>query len=168
MRERLLTIILVTLACALPAAADPTIKVINFTATWCPVCRMLDPRLHDAVERFEDRGAILVNLDQTHLTRRDDTGNAALMEHLHQLTASHNVAYLWDWYGGHAGIAVIVAADNGEPLTCITSALATDQIADLLQESVILATRVSAGARRPKGTNCPPRMNARASADPMP
>lgn len=156
MRERLLTIILVTLACALPASADPTIKVINFTANWCPVCRMLDPRLGDAVERFENRGAILVNLDQTHLTRRDDTANTALMERLRQLTASHNVPYLWDWYGGHAGIAVIVAADNGEPLTCISSALTTNQIADLLQESIILATRVRAGARRPEGTNCPP------------
>lgn len=156
MRERLLTIILVTLASALPAAAETTVKVINFTANWCPVCRMLDPRLHDAVERFEDRGAILVNLDQTRLSRRNETASDALMERLHQLTASHNVAYLWDWYGGHAGIAVIVAADNGEPLTCITSALSTNQIADLLQESVVLATRVRAGARRPKGTNCPP------------
>lgn len=156
MRERLITILLAIFACALPAAAEPTVKVINFTAKWCPVCRMLDPRLHDAVERFEDRGAILVNLDQTRLTRRDDAAQKVLMENLHQLTASHNVAYLWDWYGGHAGIAVIVAADNGEPLTCITSALTTNQIADLLQESVILATRVRAGARRPKGTNCPP------------
>ena len=163
MRKRILTIILVTLACALPATADPTIRVINFTASWCPVCRMLDPRLHDAVERFEDRGAILVNLDQTRLTRTDDIANATLMEGLHQLTASHNVAYLWDWYGGHAGIAVIVAADNGEPLTCITSALTTNQIADLLQESVILATRVRAGARRPKGTNCPPPKKAGAT-----
>lgn len=156
MRDRFLTIILIMLTCSLPAAAEPSVKVINFTAKWCPVCRMLDPRLHDAVKRFEDRGAILVNLDQTRLTRREDAAQKVLMENLHQLTASHNVAYLWDWYGGHAGIAVIVAADNGEPLTCITSALTTNQIADLLQESVILATRVSAGARRPKGTNCPP------------
>jgi thiol-disulfide isomerase/thioredoxin len=168
MRNRLLIIIALVLASALPATAEPTVKVVNFTANWCPLCRILDPRLHDAVERFENRGAILVNLDQTHLTQRDDAGQKPLVERLQQLTASHDVAYLWDWYGGHAGIAVIVAADNGEPLTCITSALATDQIADLLQESVILATRVSAGARRPKGTNCPPQMNTRASADPMP
>ena len=168
MRNRLLSIIALMLVSALPATAEPTVKVVNFTANWCPLCRILDPRLHDAVERFEDRGAILVNLDQTHLTQRDDVAQKPLLERLQQLTASHDVAYLWDWFGGHAGIAVIVAADNGEPLTCITSALATDQIADLLQESVILATRVSAGARRPKGTNCPPQMNTRASADPMP
>ena len=156
MRKRILSVILITLACALPATADPTIKVVNFTANWCPVCRMLDPRLHDAVERFADRGAILVNLDQTRVTLSDDAAQTAIVESLQQLTASHDAAYLWDWYGGQAGIAVIIAADNGEPLTCITSALTTNQIADRIQESVILATRVRAGARRPKGTNCPP------------
>ena len=168
MRKRILSVILITLACALPATADPTIKVVNFTANWCPVCRMLDPRLHDAVERFADRGAILVNLDQTRVTLSDDAAQTAIVESLQQLTASHDAAYLWDWYGGQAGIAVIIAADNGEPLTCITSALTTNQIADRIQESVILATRVRAGARRPKGTNCPPPKNRAAILDPIP
>ena len=168
MRDKILSLITLVLVSTPSASAEPSVKVVNFTANWCPLCRVLDPRLHDAVEMFEARGAVLVNLDQTRVTLSDDAAQTAIVESLQQLTASHDAAYLWDWYGGQAGIAVIIAADNGEPLTCITSALTTNQIADRIQESVILATRVRAGARRPKGTNCPPRMNARASADPIP
>ncbi|MEH6696847.1 MAG: thioredoxin family protein [Hyphomonas sp.] len=168
MRDKILSLITLVLVSTLSAAAEPSVKVVNFTANWCPLCRVLDPRLHDAVERFAERGAVLVNLDQTRLTLSDDTAQKVLVESLQQLTASHHAAYLWDWYGGQAGIAVLIAADNGEPLSCITSALTTNQIADRIQESIILATRVRAGARRPKGTNCPPPMNRAATFDPIP
>lgn len=142
----------------LSSAADPSVKIINFTAKWCPLCRMLDPRLSDAVDQFADHGVILVELDMTRLTRSEDDAQKALIAQLQALTAAHKAAYLWDWYAGHAGIAVIIAGDNGEPLACITTALSTSQIEDRLQESVILAEKVKQGQRRPNGTDCPPPM----------
>jgi len=156
------------IAFCLSSAADPAVKIINFSANWCPLCRVLDPRLADAADRFKDRGVILVEVDMTGLTRSDDDAQKALIAQLQALTEAHDTGYLWDWYGGHAGVAVIIAADNGEPLSCITTALSTSQIEDRLQESLILATKVKPGHRRPNGTDCPPPMPNRIVAQPIP
>lgn len=156
------------IALCLSSAADPAVKIINFSANWCPLCRVLDPRLADAVDRFTNRGVTLVEVDMTRLTRSDDDAQKALIAQLRALTTAHEAAYLWDWYGGHAGIAVIIAADNGEPLSCITAALSTSQIEDRLQESLLLATKVRPGQRRPNGTDCPPPMPNRTLAQPTP
>jgi thiol-disulfide isomerase/thioredoxin len=122
LRIPLLLLIAAMAACP-SVAADPVVRVINFTAGWCPLCRVLDPRLQDAVASFESRGIALIELDMTHLTPIDDPAHRALDRSLQTRAMEHGVGHLWDWYGGHAGIAVIVAADNGEPLTCIRSAL---------------------------------------------
>ncbi|MEQ9435483.1 thioredoxin domain-containing protein [Hyphomonas sp.] len=142
------------------AAAEPAVKVVNFSASWCPPCRVLDPRVQDAVERFRDQGVALVELDMTDLDRSSTEGRKALAARLQAVAASHGAAYLWDWYGGHAGIVVIIAADNGEPLTCVTRVLSRREIEDRLQESLVLARKVRPGHRRPNGTDCPAPMNA--------
>ncbi|MEQ8300230.1 MAG: thioredoxin domain-containing protein [Hyphomonas sp.] len=142
------------------ASAEPAVKVVNFSAKWCPLCRVLDPRIEEAVQNFSHRGVILVELDQTHISGVSEQNRMALTAQLQAILEFHDAAYLWDWYGGHAGIAVIIAADNGEPLACITTALSRLEIEDRLQESLILANRVRAGQRRPNGSDCPAPMNA--------
>jgi thiol-disulfide isomerase/thioredoxin len=142
------------------ATAEPVVKVVNFSANWCPLCRVLDPRVEEAVENFSARGVVLVEMDITHLHGSSVEEREALTAKLQTVAASHRATYLWDWYGGHAGVAVIIAADNGEPLTCITRALSLREIEDRLQESLVLASKVRPGARRPQGTDCPAPMNA--------
>jgi len=152
--------LLVLAALGFGASAEPAVKVVNFSAKWCPLCRVLDPRIEEAVENFSHRGVILVELDQTQFSGVSDQNRMALTAQLQAILEFHNAAYLWDWYGGHAGIAVIIAADNSEPLTCITTALSRVEIEDRLQESLILANRVSPGRRRPGGNDCPAPMSA--------
>jgi thiol-disulfide isomerase/thioredoxin len=168
MHFRMISISVAFIAFCLSSWADPAVKIVNFSANWCPLCRVLDPRLADAVDRFADHGVTLVEIEMTRLTRSDDDAQKALVAQLQALTAAHDAAYLWDWYGGHAGIAIIIAADNGEPLSCITTALSTSQIEDRLQESLVLATKVKPGHRRPHGTDCPPPMPNRTLAQPIP
>ena len=168
MQFRIISTSAAFIAFCLSAAADPAVKIVNFSANWCPLCRVLDPRLADATDRFRDRGVTLVEVDMTNSFRSDDDAQKALIARLQALTAAHDAGYLWDWYGGHAGIAVIIAADNGEPLSCITTALSTSQIEARLQESLVLATRVKPGHRRPNGTDCPAPMPNRTLAQPIP
>lgn len=143
----------------LGAHAEPVIKIVNFSAKWYPLCRVVDPRIEEAVERFSDQGVVLVEMDMTRLDGSGDEGREAVTARLKAVAASHGAAYLWDWYGGHAGIFVIIAADNGEPLTCITRELSLREIEDRFQESLVLASKVRPGRRRQERTDCPAPMN---------
>jgi thiol-disulfide isomerase/thioredoxin len=156
---RLLSIVLASASLGFGATAEPVVKVVNFSAKWCALCRVLDPRVEDAVEGFSDQGVVLVKMDMTDLDRSSDQEREAIIARLQALAASHGAAYLWNWYGGHAGIVVIIAADNGEPLTCLSRALSLREIEDRVQESLILANKVRPGRRRPNGTDCPAPMN---------
>ena len=72
-----------------------------------------------------------------------------------RLAGNHKAGYLWDWYGGVTGIAVVIAADNGEPITCFMRSLDVKQIQDRLKLAKILAERAPPGRRKPEGPDCP-------------
>lgn len=137
-------------------AADPVVKVINFTADWCPNCRIVDPRINEAIARFPEGEIELVRLDLTQMRRTDEeTTNRAMIDAI-RLADSHQAGYLWDWYGRNTGISVIISADNGEPLSCVMAMMDVDEIEYRLTEARILTLRAPAGARKPRGPDCPP------------
>lgn len=153
MRARIAVALLAGLAQA--AEAEPVIKLINFTADWCPNCRIIDPRIAEALERFPEGEIEYVELDMTETRRtspavRDQTIADAIM-----LAGEHKAAYLWDWYGGLTGISVIISADNGEPISCIMRPLDVEDIEYRLTEARILSQRKPAGQRKPNGPDCP-------------
>ena len=141
---------------ALPSHAEPVLKIINFTADWCPNCQILNPRLDEAIEAFEPGAIQRVDLDVT-----DMRGNTSLIERtaiqtdVIVLAGEHQAAYLWDWYGGVTGIAVAVSADNGEPLTCFMRPMKAEDIEDRLKLAKILAEKGTPGARKSEGPDCP-------------
>lgn len=141
------------------AVAEPAVKVINFTADWCPNCRVLNPRLAEALDKIDTDDALRVDLDLTALRgNEDEAERAKMIEAIISQTYDHKVRYLWDWYGGFTGIAVIVAADNGEPLSCLHRNLSANKMGDLIRESLVLAQYSPPGKRRPEGPDCPPPM----------
>ena len=154
---RYLFAVLALILVPIPAvSAEPVLKVINFTADWCPNCRILNPRLDEAISAFEDGSIERVDLDVTRM-RRSATPieRAEVQMQMLQLADTHQAAYLWDWYGGVTGIAVAVAADNGEPITCFMRPMKADEIEDRLKLAKILAENGRPGARKPEGPNCP-------------
>lgn len=152
----LLTALFLSLTAALTASAEPSVKIINFTADWCPNCQILNPRIAEAMEAFEDGSVARVDLDVTRI-RRNSTPieRAEVQTELLQLAEAHQVAYLWDWYGGVTGIAVAVAADNGEPLTCFMRPMTAKAIKGQLRLAKMLAEHGTPGDRVPDGPNCP-------------
>lgn len=136
--------------------SDPSVKVVNFTADWCPNCQILNPRLDEVIERFEDGRVKRVDLDLSNASRhspqpqRMKTFSRAI-----QIAEAHQASYLWDWYGGITGIAVFISADNGEPLTCVNRALSVDEMEDRLTQALLLAENGTPGNRKPSGPDCP-------------
>ena len=141
---------------ALPSHAEPVLKIINFTADWCPNCQILNPRLDEAVDAFESGAIQRVDLDVTDIRRNTSLiERTAIQTDLLVLAGEHNAAYLWDWYGGITGIAVAIAADTGEPLTCFMRPMKAKDIQDRLKLAKILAEKGKSGARKPEGPDCP-------------
>lgn len=142
-----------------PNKVAPTVKIINFTADWCPNCQILNPRMAEAVARFPAGTIEIVDLDMTDASRRaDEETRANARIDAIRLADSHQAGYLWDWYGGITGLAAIVAADNGEPIACMNRALNVDEIERRLEQARILAAKAPPGARKPQGPDCPPPM----------
>ncbi len=139
--------------------AGPVVKVINFTAEWCPNCRIVDPRIDEAIKRFPDDEIELVDLDMTETWRAGDEKKLRVFADAIRLADSHQAGYLWDWYGGVTGLSAIISADNGEPISCINRALSVDEIEFRLKEAKVLTLKAPAGRRKPQGPDCPPPMN---------
>lgn len=142
------------------ASSEADIKVVYLKADWCPPCARLGPRLTDALLHSPSEKVERLDLDMSALRGQGKDVKWQTIRALKQQVAAQNVSYIWDWYGGYPGLVVVTAADNGEPLTCITSDMPVSEMKDRLQESLILASITAPGKRRLHGTDCPaPRRN---------
>jgi len=141
----------------LTAQAEPVLKIINFTAEWCPNCQILNPAMNNALTTFPDGEIEIVHLDMTH-AGRGSTEEQRLRVYADaiRLADSHQAGYLWDWYGGVTGIAAIISADNGEPISCLNRILDEAAISGRLREAQIISKRRTPGTRMPQGPECPP------------
>lgn len=153
------TCLLALIALVMPALAnaEPILKIINFTADWCPNCRILNPELDAALQEFPSGSIKLVKLDMTYAGRSAsaDQKNEAFANAINTAN-SHQAGYLWDWYGGVTGIAVIISADNGEPISCVNRSHDMAAIVAYLREADIISRRRPPGLRMPEGADCPP------------
>ena len=141
-----------------PTATQPApiLKLINFTADWCPNCQRLNPRMEDAMADISSGLIERIDLDLTKTRRTSELEKQATYGAALKTVTDHNVDYLWNWYGGFTGIAVIVAADTGEPISCLVGLISTDDIFTRLNNALDLAITRPAGARKPDGPDCPP------------
>ncbi|WP_169711776.1 thioredoxin domain-containing protein [Henriciella litoralis] len=137
-----------------PASAQAPVKLVNFTADWCTSCKVFKPVLAVALEDFTNKDVELITVDLTHLRSGPDSKQATI-EASKALLRFHKAEYLWDWYGGFTGMAVMIAADTGEPMSCVDRRYSAKQITDTLVLSGILARKAAPGRRRPDGPDCP-------------
>ena len=154
----LLTFALLTpLWAPLSAQTQPVLKIVNFTAEWCPNCQILNPAMQNALTQFPEGEIEVINLDMTFAGRgSSEEQRLAIYADAIRLADSHQAGYLWDWYGGVTGLATIISADNGEPISCLNRILDENAIADRLREAQIISKRRTPGTRMPQGPDCPP------------
>ncbi len=146
----------ISLACVgLPALAETHINVVYLKADWCPPCAKLGPRLDDALFESQKSEIGRIDLDMSSLRGHGEEIKWQTVKALKHQALAANISYIWEWYGGYPGLVVITAADNGEPLTCLTSTMEVSEMKARLQESLVLATVTAPGKRRPNGTDCP-------------
>lgn len=138
-----------------PAFALPAVKVIYFSATWCGNCKVLTPRLDDALTVFGPGEAQLVTVDLSKMLGGTENDRLAAVEAAEERLAAHEARYLWDWYGGFTGIAVVVSADTGEPLSCIMRLMTAGEISARIADGIFATHQLPPGARKPQGPDCP-------------
>jgi len=117
----LLTVCVLTLFAAPSARAGETgshrgdgevdLFVVNFTASWCPNCAILDPALAQALERIDAPGIKSVTLDLT---------NGVTAEAAFHAVNGTVIASAYADYVGRTGLVVMVAADSGKVIDCAT------------------------------------------------
>ena len=136
------------------AIGEAPVKIINLTADWCTSCKVFEPKLSRALESVTTEDVELVNLDLTNL-RFGPESKSATIEASKALLRFHRAEYIWDWYGGYTGMAIMIASDTGEPISCVDLLHSIKNIEDRLALADILARRAAPGRRRPDGADCP-------------
>jgi thiol-disulfide isomerase/thioredoxin len=153
-RALLFAVLILGLLAPQASLAEAPVKIVNFTADWCASCHEFEPKFARALESYTVDEVELVTVDLTHLRSGDDSKQATIRASKALLRA-HNAAYLWDWYGGYTGLAVMIASDTGEPISCVDKTYSARQISDRIKLAGILAEKAAPGRRRPDGADCP-------------
>lgn len=128
--------------------------LVNLTADWCASCKIFEPKLSRALESVTTDEVELVTIDLTHL-RSGPESKSATIQASKALLRFHRAEYIWDWYGGYTGMAIMIASDTGEPISCVDQRHSVKQIEDRLVLADILARRAAPNRRRPDGADCP-------------
>lgn len=135
---------------AVPAKTAPAkVYLVNFTARWCPNCKVLEPKLVAARAALARQGAPVEEV------RIDFTDDATLKASLPNVEAK-GVAPILEHFGGITGLVVLAAADNGEPIDCINRQFSTEAIVNFANSAVERVATTAPGQRFLGGAVCPP------------
>jgi len=125
----------------------PLLYVVNFTADWCPNCKILDPNLDAALLALGDDRVAHVELDMTDPKRTQvafDRVNGTVL------------GGVYGDYVGVTGLAVMVAADSGRNIDCATRVMDSEAIRMTIENALEIVSTQPAGTRQTDSFLCPP------------
>lgn len=112
------------------AAGAPQVIAASFTSAWCSACRILEPRLAEAMPKFKDSAIEFVDFD---FTFGEDGKLAAL-------AASHDLTRLYEANKGATGFTVLVDADTGAIIDTLTMNFTAPDIERALERALAIAS----------------------------
>lgn len=132
-----------------PEGVPAKVFLVNYTAAWCPNCRVLEPKLKIARALLEEAKAPVeeVRVDYTN----EDTRKGSLPD-----LATRNLSGLLERWDGITGLVVLAAADTGEPIDCINRQFSAEAIANFAQAAIERVATTKPGSRFIGGAVCPP------------
>jgi thiol-disulfide isomerase/thioredoxin len=131
---------------AFAAPPAPVLYVVNFTASWCPNCRLSDPAL---------KKALLSLADPTIEEVRIDTSNDATWDASTQQAVDKGVVQVHNMYLGTTGLIVLTAADTGERIACLTARIDAEAMAAMIARAKDRVRATPPGQRFTGDLLCP-------------
>ena len=139
------------LAVPLRGYAEPSVRVVAFTANWCPTCQVLDPRIQAAIRASAPDRIVLSEFDFSDAKR--DNSNQLNRENAERALA-WKIEDIWNSYKGRIGFAVITALDTGETLGCLSPRMTAERMRQRLELAVRMSTETPQGSRKSIGEDC--------------
>lgn len=112
------------------AAGAPRVIAASFTSAWCSSCRILEPRLAEAMPAFRDAAIEFVEFDFT-FGETEELGARA---------AAHGLARLYEANKGATGFTVLVDARTGEIIDTLTMNFSVADIRGALKRALAIAS----------------------------
>lgn len=134
------------------ACAEPALRIVSFTADWCPTCRVLDPRIEDAIRLLNTHDIVLSQFD---LSDRSTEGTDDVAAVQSELALNWGVDEIWSRYNGRTGFAVIAAFDTGEALGCLGLGMDAERMRQSLDLALRVVDSATPGERPSIGPECP-------------
>lgn len=145
-----------------PAAqAQAKLRIVSFTADWCSICQVMDPRMETALRYLSDPSIIYDPVDLSLSRSAHDPDRIFFRANFYRSLEERGIAAIYNGYQGYpyTGYSVILAADTFEPLACIVGARSTEQVISLLQTARNTVERKPAWQRSSPNDNCPSSFN---------
>jgi len=128
-------------------AGATDLYVVNFTADWCPNCKILDPALEQALRGIDNNRIRHISFDMTDSIRSGRTFD---------LVNGTVLAGVYGDYLGVTGLVVMIAADSGEKIDCATRLVNAGAIRESINQSYDIVQNSLPGTRETDSILCPP------------
>lgn len=151
-KPAILAVLLAVFGSVQVAFAEPALRIVSFTADWCPTCRVLDPRLEEAIRLSDSHDIVLSEFDLSDRSA-DDTEDIAALHR--DLAFNWRVEEIWSRYTGRTGFAVITAYDTGEALGCLGLGMDAERMRHSLDLALRVVDSAAPGARPMIAPECP-------------
>jgi len=113
---------------------DPRLVAAMFRSSWCSACRIIEPRIDDVKEDYENRAVEFIRFDFTMGQRAS----------LREKAEEEGIIDLYDRMVGRTGFMVLMDRETGTVIEIITMAYDRDRIRDALDRALAVTAMAEA------------------------